>query len=85
MPTEHSGLQVGYLCFTLYHRTIGLSGHQGLSDTIGLITRLINDPSALVASSALRITVNYGLGSYYGEKYNVDKVHEFEFGGKERS
>jgi arylesterase/paraoxonase len=40
--------------------------------------RQINDPSVLVASSALRITVNRGLGSFYGEKYNVDKVHEFD-------
>lgn len=52
--------------------------HKGLSDSLGFITRLINDPSALVASSALRITVNRGLGSFYGEKYNIDKVHDFE-------
>ncbi|KIJ67908.1 hypothetical protein HYDPIDRAFT_107441 [Hydnomerulius pinastri MD-312] len=48
----------------------------GLSDAIGLLTRQLNDPSELVASSALRITVNRGLSSFYGEKYNVDKVFE---------
>jgi len=41
-----------------------------------MVTRQINDPSVLVASSALRITVNRGLGAFYGEKYNIDKVHE---------
>ena len=43
-----------------------------------MVMRQLNDPSELVASSALRITVNRGLGSFYGEKYNVDKVHEFD-------
>lgn len=50
-----------------------------MSDALGIVTRQINDPSALVASSALRITVNRGPGSFYGEKYNIDKVHEFDF------
>ncbi|KAH0827506.1 hypothetical protein J3R83DRAFT_4219 [Lanmaoa asiatica] len=50
--------------------------YAGLSDALGMATRQINDPSALVASSALRITVNRGLGSFYGEKYNIDKVFE---------
>ena len=45
--------------------------------------RQINDPSVLVASSALRITVNRGLDSFYGEKYKINKVREFdEVGGK---
>ncbi|KAF8558064.1 calcium-dependent phosphotriesterase [Imleria badia] len=48
----------------------------GLSDTLGMVTRQINDPSALVASSALRITINRGPSSFYGEKYNIDKVFE---------
>ncbi|KAG6378182.1 hypothetical protein JVT61DRAFT_13875 [Boletus reticuloceps] len=48
----------------------------GLSDALGMAMRQMNDPSALVASSAMRITVNRGLGSFYGEKYNVDKVFE---------
>ncbi|KAF8135716.1 hypothetical protein EV363DRAFT_1212460 [Boletus edulis] len=48
----------------------------GLSDALGMAIRQMNEPSALVASSALRITVNRGLGSFYGEKYNVDKVFE---------
>ncbi|KAG9316357.1 hypothetical protein JVU11DRAFT_2390 [Chiua virens] len=48
----------------------------GLSDALGMVTRQINDPSALVASSALRITVNRGLDSFYGKKYNIDKVFE---------
>lgn len=43
-----------------------------------MVMRQINDPSVLVASSALRITANRGPGSFYGEKYNVDKVHEFD-------
>lgn len=75
---EHSGLQVGLAVLFPISRTIRLRGYEGLSDALGMVTRQINDPSALVASSALRITVNPGLGSFYGEKYNVDKVHEYK-------
>ncbi|KAF9222534.1 calcium-dependent phosphotriesterase [Gyrodon lividus] len=48
----------------------------GLSDAFGMILRQPEDPSVAIASSALRITTNCGLGSFYGEKYNVDKVFE---------
>lgn len=48
----------------------------GLSDLLGLIFRQFEDPSELVASAALRVTVNNGPSSFYGEKYNVDKVFE---------
>lgn len=47
---------------------------KGLSDLLGLIFRQFEDPSELVASAALRVTVNNGPSSFYGEKYNVDKV-----------
>ncbi|KAI9572177.1 hypothetical protein HD554DRAFT_2015273 [Boletus coccyginus] len=50
--------------------------YEGLPDTLGMVFRQINDPSVLVASSALRISVNRGLGAFYGEKYNIDKVFE---------
>lgn len=61
-----------------------MNHHGGLSDALGMVTRQINDPTTLVASSALRITVNRGIGSFYGEKYNIDKVHEFGFNKGER-
>ncbi|KIJ18903.1 hypothetical protein PAXINDRAFT_128102 [Paxillus involutus ATCC 200175] len=48
----------------------------GLSDALGMVLRQIDDPSVPIASSALRITANRGLGSFYGEKYNIDKVFE---------
>ncbi|KAH7888581.1 hypothetical protein F5I97DRAFT_2003355 [Phlebopus sp. FC_14] len=47
-----------------------------LSDAFGLFFRQFNDPSALVASAAVRVTINEGPGSFYGEKYNVDKIFE---------
>jgi len=47
---------------------------KGLSDLLGLTFRQFEDPSELVASAALRVTVNNGPSSFYGEKYNVDKV-----------
>src|SRR5207245_1043144 len=47
---------------------------KGLSDLLGLLLRQFEDPSQLVASAALRVTVNNGPSSFYGEKYNVDKV-----------
>lgn len=49
--------------------------YEGLSDALGMVRRQMNDPSALVASSALRIAINRGVGSFYGEKYLVEKVY----------
>lgn len=36
--------------------------------------RKYNDPSADVASTVLRVTVNDSPSAFYGEKYQVDKV-----------
>ncbi|EGN99778.1 hypothetical protein SERLA73DRAFT_179982 [Serpula lacrymans var. lacrymans S7.3] len=47
----------------------------GLSDAIGLLTKF-SDLSYKVASSAFRITINSGPSSFYGERYQVDKVFE---------
>ena len=33
------------------------------------------NPSIMTPSSALRITLNAGEGSYFGEKYKVEKVN----------
>ncbi|KAI6046091.1 hypothetical protein EDC04DRAFT_1872068 [Pisolithus marmoratus] len=48
----------------------------GLADVLGFISRKFEDPSAHVASTGLRVTVNSDLDSLYGQRYSVDKVFE---------
>ncbi|EIW83168.1 calcium-dependent phosphotriesterase [Coniophora puteana RWD-64-598 SS2] len=48
----------------------------GLSDGLGFMLKQFKEPPAKIASSALRVTVNHGVGAFYGEKYKIDKVFE---------
>ncbi|KAH7917052.1 hypothetical protein BV22DRAFT_1076853 [Leucogyrophana mollusca] len=48
----------------------------GLSDSLGMVLRQINDPTAKVASAAWRIGINSGPGAFYGDKYRIEKVFE---------
>ena len=69
------GLQVSFL-IVRYDLNLHFTC-KGLSDLFGLLFRKFKDPSEMVASTALRVTVNGGPSSFYGEKYSVDKVVEF--------
>ncbi|KAF8891635.1 hypothetical protein BD779DRAFT_1512224 [Infundibulicybe gibba] len=48
----------------------------GLSKAMTLLFKHFNNPSIPSPSSALRISINTGPASFYGEKYRVDKVFE---------
>ncbi|KAL4074123.1 hypothetical protein V8B97DRAFT_1932047 [Scleroderma yunnanense] len=69
-------IKTGYAADNLAVDSNGALWVAVLSDLLGLIYRKFDDPSQLVASAALRVTVNNGPSSFYGEKYNVDKVFE---------
>jgi len=48
----------------------------GLTNALTLVNGHFENPSTPAPSSALRITINTGPSSFYGEKYKIDKIFE---------
>ncbi|KII92103.1 hypothetical protein PLICRDRAFT_36894 [Plicaturopsis crispa FD-325 SS-3] len=48
----------------------------GLSDALCLLYKHFPDPTVRCPSSAIRVSINTGPSSFYGEKYKVEKVFE---------
>ncbi|KAL0956031.1 hypothetical protein HGRIS_002204 [Hohenbuehelia grisea] len=48
----------------------------GIPDALTTVFTHFQNPSIPAPSAGLRITLNFGPGSFYGEKYKVDKVFE---------
>lgn len=70
--TVLSGLPVS-LCFVDIERELTRSC-LGFPDVFTFMFKHFSDPSVPAPSSALRMTLNTGSSSFFGEKYKLDKV-----------
>ncbi|KAG6331418.1 hypothetical protein ID866_7671 [Astraeus odoratus] len=69
-------IKTGYAADNLAIDSNGALWVAGITDLLGLVFRKFENPSELVPSTALRVTVNNDSTSFYGEKYSVDKIFE---------
>lgn len=67
------GVQVSYTSNVLFEKITQISHFVGLPKSLATVDH-INNPDLIAPSSVLRMSINTGESSFFGEKYLVEKV-----------